>query len=466
MKNKRQCFICILFLCLILPVKVVSQDINITGLVVNTNDQPVANVRVCLARAPQIFIYTDLDGQFNLAGMTTLASKLNVGSREISSVAGGGLKFTAINEAFILTLYDLTGRIILSPLTANNLYGDYIVFPDAYIQDLSEGVYIASIKVGSMVKSVKINNLHRHINPRGLILTGYPINVEQQPDVNKTGEHVLALSKGLGGDSDILVFEHDFYKTTLLEISDFDQNVGKIVLDNFGDYSPAIGLTPDKITYNKEHGSFIEVTGQDLSNFKLLIEPFSVSEAVLDVRAIPVSKFPFLDSSFELIYGVHFEPSGKQLYFPQYVFLELKDFNSTDSLVVISRNNETGKVSYLHYLINNSVPNQVSIGFSITQLNDIVIAKGVIPDNLSKTFTTSDDAMSYIALQLALGSEVSIDVFEKWYAEVIKSKIMAIVDMETLKLAVRELMLLQQYSQYTNILFLENESFSFRLLLE
>jgi hypothetical protein len=413
-----------------------SQEVSITGLVVNSNQEPVSNVQVLLAGSPENYCYTNQSGEFYLTDMATSLPEQAEQTDYMNILENGSIEMEAFNKSFKMTIVDLLGRIVCTGIDEDNLNGNYIVFPEAYIQDQPAGIYIATATLGDKTKSFKICNFNRTGISHGFIETGYT-----EPEKQSVTKHTL-------NSEDTLIFIHDFYKTTKLPVIEQKLDVGTIQLENFSSYSPAQGVVPDKITYDNHYGSFIKVLGQDSSIFILNIDAYSTWEKEIKFKAIPVKEFDFLDSSFKYISGIHLEPSGINFYFPIPVNVELNRVENTDSLVVILHNNQTGKVSYLPFLKDEPYLKNINIGFFITCFTDIIVAKGKIPRLKSTSFSDSDDAISYIASLIGLGFNVTDDLFVRWYNDVVKHEITAIMDMETLKFAVHDLVLIEQYGIY------------------
>jgi hypothetical protein len=143
-----------------------------------------------------------------------------------------------------------------------------------------------------MYKSFKINNFS---------ITHAGVGIQKISDFPERQEVML---KSLSAN-DSLVFEHDFYRTKKIHISDMNLNIGTIELENFGNYSPAENMSPDKTTLHFEHGTFLNVWGKDTSSFLLAFDSFSLPEEELEMVAIPVKDFDFLPPSFNLISGIH-----------------------------------------------------------------------------------------------------------------------------------------------------------------
>ena len=449
-------------ICLSFPIQSTAQDINITGLVVNSNQQPVANVKVYLSGSPEIICLTDQNGKFTLTDIVSAIPELFTEDLPVSMMPDGSLEFNARNRSFSMTIFDIMGRATGPAINEKKLNGTYIIYPKAYIQNLPEGIYIARVILGNQQRGFKINNFNRIIAEKGLIQIGYDENDNTLVKKNTAKNEDKPAGKNIVSSEDTLIFEHDFYKTTLLEVPGYILNVGTVELENFGDYSPAVGIEPDKIKYNKQYGNFVKVYGQDSSRFILSIDPYATLERELNIRAIPVKKFEFLSSSnkfgsgnsldpaFKFISGIHLEPTGTHFYFPVQVNIGLNKVDNPDSLVVILHNDETGKICYVPFFVHEPYLKNINVCFSISHFSDIVIGKGVIPAISGITYKNSDDAISEVAFLYNLAQlnhevpDIPDDLFTKWYNEVIKYDIASIFDMESLQFAIQDLILLSE----------------------
>ncbi len=414
------------------------QQINLTGLVVNSNNQPVENVLICLKKVPDAFCYSDQEGKFNLTFSLTGLAEIPEEGLPFKQNNDGSIEIITSGQQFVIDIVDLTGRPVANYKHTEKLNGTFVLFPDAYIQNMPIGIYIARITIGNYHQGFKISN----INP-----TNHSKGIYQIADGTQNKEHVF---KNTIGDEDTLVLSHEFYKTTKIFLSNPSADIGTVILDNFGDYSLSDISVPDKINYYPQYGNFIYVLGNDSSQFILNIDPNAISESELNIRAIPVRNFNFIDPSFRFISGIHLEPSGTDFYFPLQVNTVLKNIDNIDSLIIVMHNNVTNKISYLPYRSHIPYQGDISMNYYISHFSDIAICKGEIPSTIKTTFTDSDDAVSYIASLLALGVEIDDKVFTQWYNDVIQYEIASIIDMESLKYAVHDIMLMAQYAIYAN----------------
>jgi hypothetical protein len=449
MKKLSVLIIILLVKCLFLSLQSFSQDINITGLVINSNQQPVANVKISLAGSPQIICYTNQNGEFLLSNTSTGVTQLIEENVSMHMKSDGGIEITAYNQSFIMTIYNLMGMAVGPSIHMTALNGTYIIYPAAYVQNLPKGIYIARIILGNQQKSFKINNFNQNTTLKGFFQIGYSSNRNISINTSNIKSEGNEAIKGIISDEDTLIFNHDFYKVKRLAVTSHNLDVGTIELENFGDYSPAVGVDPDKIIFYKQNGNFLNVYGQDSSQFIICIDSYSIMEEELEIKAIPVQKFEFLDPTFKFISGIHLEPSGTHFFIPVHVNVELNNIVYTDSVIVMLHNNETGETCYVPFSADESYGMNSNIEFFISHFSDIVICKGKLQATQNKSFVDSDDATSYIATQIQLGAEISDDIFEQWYNDVIKYEIAGSVDMETLKFAIAEFALMGQCAIYS-----------------
>ena len=409
---------------------IAAQEVNIKGSVINPSQHPVGNVKVYLQSNPAVYCYSDSNGSFQLSSSTTSAAAL-VFNERISVNPDGSLQIHAMQNSLHIDIYDMLGRRVKEVIYMENLNGTYSIHPVAYLNDLTEAIYIAQVKVDEYSKGIKIHNLGHVEYPMGLIRIG---------DYAISNDPVL---KSDAAEDDSLMFSHDFYKPARLAISSYTADVGVIQLENFGDYKVAEGMDPDKTRIDKHYGNFLKLTSEGDIEFEVNFDSASCFAEELFVKAIPISQLDFLPDSLEFISGIHLEPSGTKFLDLPEVWIKLPG-RISDSLVVFAYNDDSNEIYYLPYYSYTEGfygDNTVSyLQLYISHFSGIGVANGVIPDNTQSESKTSEDYISDLAYYQQQNENITPDVWTDYYEKAILSMFEGVNSLESLKQVVRDML--------------------------
>ena len=312
-----------------------AQEVSIKGSVINPSQHPVGNVKVYLKSNPAVYCYSDSNGLFQLSSTTTSVTA-TVYNERISFNPDGSLHIHAMQNSLRINIYDMLGRLVKEVIHRENLSGIYRIHPGAYLNDLPEAIYIAQVRVDDYAKGIKISNLHAVDFPQGLTrISDYAeiLETELKSDV---------------AEDDTLAFSHDFYKPATFAISSYTGDVGVIQLENFGDYTIAEGLEPDKTQIDKHYGGFLHLTSEEDIIFHVDFDSLCYYGEELAFKAIPISSLKFLPDNLEFISGIHLEPSGIRLLAPARVIIELQG-PLPDSLVIFTYHNDSENIYFLPF---------------------------------------------------------------------------------------------------------------------
>lgn len=419
------------------------QEIELTGQVVNSNQEPVSKVRISLQSMPERYCYSDQSGNFSFAEIDspTGIQNLKAGNKNICSLENGKLLIDARNATLHISIYDIVGRNMGIIAHEKNLNGKYEISPAAYIQDLPKGIYIAHVRLGSYQKGFKFNSFTQLSSSVGLHFIG--------SSSLSSGEKKSSNLKYAINTEDTIIFEHDFYRTKHVFSSNLNADIGIVELENFGNYSIPINMEPDKVDLYSRSGSVINLMGKDSSEFTIHFNAYSTFEDKLTIKAIPIDELDGLDSGVELISAVHLEPGGSQFNLPANVIVDLHDIPISDSLVVFLYDDITNKTYYIPYYTQSSYDNN-SIIFSLSHFSDIGIGyQPEIPEDSGDPLT-SDDFMTEIYHHIDNDEEVPDDLLNIWFEEIVLREMDAVSNIEDLQDAVSEIGLLNTYINFVN----------------
>lgn len=418
------------------------QEIELTGRVVNSNQEPVSKVRISLQSLPDRYCYSDQYGNFSFAESITTAigtQDLKANNKSICFFENGRLLIDAKSEPLHISIIDIMGRNMGTIAHEKNLNGKYEICPSAYIQNLPKGIYLAHVRLGSYQKGFKFNNFTHLSSSEGLHYIG-------SSSLSLDEKNSLKL-KYATYTKDTIIFEHDFYKTTQVFASNLNADIGIVQLENFGDYSIPTNMKPDKADLYSTSGNVINLLGKDSSEFTIYFNPYSTFDKKLSIRAIPIDNLNRLAPGIELISAIHLEPRGTKFNLPAHVSIVTKDIPITDSLVVFLYDDITNKTYFIPYTVYSSYNNN-SIVFSLSHFSDIGIGyQPEIPEE-SGELLTSDDFINELNYQISIGNEVPDDFFTLWYQQIVLKAIDAVTNMTNLRDAIAELSLLSTYINY------------------
>ncbi len=406
------------------------QEIELTGKVVNMNQEPVSNARISLQSMPELYCYSDSIGNFSLVGNNTLGIEdLIANNQGVYALENGGLLIDVKNSSLNISIFDIMGRNLGTIVEEKNLNGKYIIYPSAYIPGLAKWIYIAHVKLGNYQKAIKFYNVTEQSSSLELHYIG-------ASSLSK-GEKISSKSKQDARADDTVVFEHDFYKTTQVLTTNLISDIGIVELENFGDYSIPPNMVPDKADLYSGSGNVLNLIGKDSTEFTIHFSPYSIFQDKLTIKAIPIDELEGLAPGVELISAVHLEPGGTKFILPAIVYVDLKDITVSDSLVVFLYNDVTDKTYYIPYFIEDPFDNN-SIAFSLSHFSDIGIGYQPDPEDLDEPLT-SDDFITEINSHAPNLQEVPDDLFTVWFEQVVLRAIDAVYTVETLQNALSEI---------------------------
>lgn len=428
-----------------------AQEVSIKGSVINPSQHPVGNVKVYLKSNPAVYCYSDSNGLFQLSSSATSASAL-VYDERISFNHDGSLQIHARQNSLHINIYDMLGRLVKEVIHRKNLSGIYRIHPGAYLNDLPEAIYIAQVRVDDYAKGIKISNLQSVNFPQGLTRIA---------DYTERLESTL---KSDAAEDDTLVFSSDFYRQATLAISSYTADVGVIQLENFGDYTVAEGLEPDKTRIDKKYGSFLHLTSEQDINFLFDFDSLCYYGEELEVKAIPVSSLEFFPEDLEFISGVHLEPSGTRFLDPVNVLITLKG-PLPDSLVVFAYHNDTEDIYFLPYRVYRedyfSDTGTYYLETYLSHFSGAGVAVGWIEGMIEKLtqeeLESAEGRGAYIAYQDQIGRPIRDDFFPRWADDVLSdlNNASTMADMEAALTNLAQLM--AEYLLYTNDVFENSE---------
>ena len=219
-------------------------------------------------------------------------------------------------------------------------------------------------------------------------------------------------------EDDTLVFSSDFYRPATLAISSYSGDVGVIQLENFGDYTVAEGMDPDKALINRGYGDFLTLISEGGVEFEVNFDTASLLGNELWARAIPISQLDFLPDSLEFVSGIHLEPSGYRFLKPPDIWIKLQG-RVSDSLVVFGYSTDSEEIYYLPYYSYTEGyygENPVSyLRLYVSHFSGIGVAKGMIPDLDQPSTRSLTDHISYLAFKQQQNQEISIDDWIAYY---------------------------------------------------
>ena len=438
-----------------------SQNINITGKVVNSNLDPVQSVRVELKSNPDLYCYTEENGEFNLSNQATSIQPITNPNEYLRQLPDGSVELFLDQKNLSVSFIDIQGRVLES-ISRKELDGIYQLSPQAYLSDLPEGMYIVRIQIGEQYFGFKYASTHS---------AGYSKGVHRLSGLKQRQSPAL---KSAPTSEDSLIFTSSFYPKARTVITLMESDVGTIQLEDFGGYTLAENAQPDAAILYQDQGTFLSVDGKNGDTYTLSFNPLVGSDEKIPLAAIPVEDFDFLPSTFTLTSGLHLEPSGTQFSMPVAVKIELYYQAPPDNLVVFLHDPETDETLVIPYRVHNDF-GIYSLSFYISHFSDIGYGEAGdlnawledTPEDLPEAFENSDEAMGFISGRMLTYQDVSEAAFELWYESVIKPLLESINDLASLENALKEFSLLAEYAQHVNT---DVESFSFfdeaRALLE
>jgi len=201
--------------------------INVSGKVVDSQSQPISNVKVTL-EGRAMSVYTDSQGDFIIYHDAT-GIEFFKESREVY-YNGDAVYLLCKNQNIIITLYNLSGQKIMQYDVPRNYSGTYKFYPSTFFPATNQvEIYILTINTGGQFYSYKVLNTDNRNHAKGIVpadITG--IGQNQNSGLQKGG--LKAGETGLVG-VDKLIFEHSSFKTKEVELSSYVQSVGNVILE-------------------------------------------------------------------------------------------------------------------------------------------------------------------------------------------------------------------------------------------
>ena len=206
-----------------------------------------------------------------------------------------------------------------------------------------------------------------------------------------------------------------------LAISSYSGDVGVIQLENFGDYTVAEGMEPDKTQIDRHYGGFLYLSSEEDIIFHVDFDSLCYYGEELEFKAIPFSSLKFLPDNLEFISGIHLEPSGTRLLAPARVIIELQG-PLPDSLVVFTYHNDSENIYFLPFESYAedyfSESGTYHLEAYLSHFSGIGIANGTIPDKSQSEQKTVDDYISELAYYQQQNEDISDEVWTNYYDEI------------------------------------------------
>jgi hypothetical protein len=414
-----------------------SQQVGLTGKVINPDEKPIKKVFVYLANNPSLYCYSDSLGNFSLTNISTSVSE--VMKDKIISFENRKLSVYANNQSIAVDVFTIDGRQVKNIVNLRYCLGTFGLYPEAYLSDLPEAVYIVRVIVGNTSQSFKIQNLIPTAFPQGI--TEYDINniidtsiteLKSEPDKDTKSDPL-----------DTLVLVHDFYKSRKIPLNSYTIQYDTIHLNNFSDYSIAEGFEPALTYLESGYGAFTNIHSEGDIQFIIDYDTLSILNDDLKLITIPVRQIESLDNSIKFISGLHLEPSGTEFLQPVQVTVLLKD--SIPKNLVVFQCDDKGKTHYLPYITRLLTGSSYyySIVFIINHFSSVGIGTGQINrDSDPSKFTTTEQFETYAASYSPDFDELPPDFWSYWFNNVVAPKITGIITWEDFKEAFGEFSLI------------------------
>ncbi|MBN2613460.1 MAG: Ig-like domain-containing protein [Bacteroidales bacterium] len=430
------------------PEKSTSENnIDLSGVIINSINEPVKNARIYLMKDDNIYCLSDSSGNFHFTGENMVNQTLFPCYTEKVYQMGNFLYMNCNNEKVVIDIYDLLGRKAGS-VNRHSLTGTYTICPLAYISSDNGGIYIVRVSIGNSTASFKFQ---------------YQADSDFSAGFEETNQFIaLSLEnlKSTTDDGDSLVIQHDFYKTKKIALNNLNADLGTIVLENFAEYQLAEGFEAVSSLISPEYsGGFNALYSADSVFFLINFDSLSLPNGELLVKAIPISGFEGLPQQLKFISGIHFEPSGTQLFQPAEIMAEFPD-NAPDSLVVFVYNDQNEIFYYPHYTYSNYAKLAF---FKIYHFSGVGIATGAVPEQPGINLKSADEYRSYIRFLISISGGTPIipdKVFSDWFNYLVNPMIAAISTVENLEKAYLEFLILWQTHIEASGLLINQEDFT------
>lgn len=227
-----------------------AQEINLTGKVVDPDNNPVSNVNIILDAA-RISTVSDGTGNFSLIHTTTGIPNQIRNEQARCSFDGRRLFINSNGHRVGISIFDLSGRLHTHILNQERLIGEYMVYPSAYISSRQPFIYILRVSFDTDIMTYKLIKYNDIEYTKGMeLISGNLLPT----DSHQSKKSINAI--------DTLILNHSSYKTKKIPISEYVLNVGTIQLEDTVIIIPA----PTSLSANAVSASQIDLEWMDNSN--------------------------------------------------------------------------------------------------------------------------------------------------------------------------------------------------------
>lgn len=218
---------------LILFSSVAAQEIDISGRVVNKENNPVSDVIVTL-KAAGVSDTTDSDGYYRLQKISTTLTQ-RAGSFSKPALSNGVFRFQVSDAQKVsIEIFDIKGRLVAAVLEKNVSAGDYSFIPSAYLSSSAASVYFIRASVNGNVSFHKVPSHRTESAKRG---------------VKKENSPGSVLLKQSDAPLDIIEFSKDGQIITSMDIQNWTSSLPDICLVQ-RDISGSFEKTSDELFYS------------------------------------------------------------------------------------------------------------------------------------------------------------------------------------------------------------------------
>ncbi len=196
-----------------------AKDINVSGKVVNESHNAISGVKVYL-QAANMTDYTDASGNFSFYYGTPNAIESSSLEALQTTFDGNQLLLYCENQHVTVDAFDMTGRFVKRLVDMKNVTGNYAVYPKAYFESEAQPIYLIRVTIDSKIYGFKVAVNGGTVYSQGL----HPMAAPDMPKANTK-------LKEANYSVDQLIFTHDDYETKTVSISNYNLNVGEVVLD-------------------------------------------------------------------------------------------------------------------------------------------------------------------------------------------------------------------------------------------
>jgi hypothetical protein len=265
-----------------------AQSYNITGKVVNAQDEPISQAKVSLINNG-IYVVTGVDGEFNLNNVPV---EEYLSDRNKSTFDGRRISLKCRKESVHIRIVDLTGRLVAS-IQHEDLSGEYMLYPGAYLEDCNQSILVVQVRVGNDLKSFKFFPADHSGNARGLIEVSSVAHSSIQTELKSMSAW------------DTLEITHNDYRTKKIPIECTECSFAFITLDG------KLPSAPGELSAESSSSSTVNLTWQDNSTdetgFKLERSQHQVMEwsEFTEIADLPANTTSYMDE--ELTQGTSYK---------------------------------------------------------------------------------------------------------------------------------------------------------------